>query len=113
MPEPTHQLGEGGAGLGGEDGAGVAEIVPAEVGAAGLRAGRVVDRVERRRSLVGVAVETRLLRRAVSPRRSSASSPKRIAHQAASRHISLYRSGSASTIVSSSWGDAGRPCGLA
>lgn len=35
MAEPGHQLGKSRAGLGGEDGAGVAEVVPPEVGAAG------------------------------------------------------------------------------
>lgn len=35
VPEPTHELGKGRPGLGGEDGAGVAEIVPAQVLAAG------------------------------------------------------------------------------
>jgi hypothetical protein len=29
VPEPAHEFGEGGAGLGGEDGPGVSEVVPA------------------------------------------------------------------------------------
>lgn len=56
MAKPTHQLGKGRAGLGGEDGPGVAEVVPAEVLSAGCLPGRVVDLVERRGRHVGVAV---------------------------------------------------------
>ncbi len=44
----------------------------------------------------------------MSARRSSASSPNRSAHQAASSAISRYRSGRALTRVSSSGRDAGR-----
>jgi hypothetical protein len=43
VAEATHEFGEGRAGLGGEDGAGVAEVVPTEVLAAGRLTCRVVD----------------------------------------------------------------------
>ena len=42
VAEAVHQLGEGGAGLGGQDGTGVAQVVEAQVWAAGGLAGGVV-----------------------------------------------------------------------
>lgn len=48
VPEAGHELGERGASLGGEDGAGVAEVVEGEVLSARRLPGRVVDAVEAR-----------------------------------------------------------------
>lgn len=56
VSEPAHQFGEGGPGLGGEDGSGVSEVVPAQVGSSGCLAGRIVDAVERRWGDVGATV---------------------------------------------------------
>ena len=48
VSESAHQFGEGCSCLGGEDGAGVSEVVPAQVGSSGCLAGGVVDAVKRR-----------------------------------------------------------------
>ena len=52
----AHQFSERCSGLGGEDGAGVAKVVPTKVLAAGGPPGRVVDLAERRGPHVEVAV---------------------------------------------------------
>jgi hypothetical protein len=46
VAQAAHEFGQGGTGLGGEDGAGVAQVVPVEVLAADRLACRVEDRVE-------------------------------------------------------------------
>src|SRR5690606_10853596 len=56
VAEPAHELGKGCAGLGREDGAGMAQVVPAQVWPAGGLPRWVVDLVERRRRHVPVAV---------------------------------------------------------
>lgn len=47
VAESVHEFGEGGAGLGGEDGAGVSEVVPAQVEASGFVAGPIEDLAQR------------------------------------------------------------------
>lgn len=64
VAEPAHQLGERGSGPGCEDGARVAELVPAEVLAAGGLAGQVVDPVRR----LGAMCRTVLRRQGIRAR---------------------------------------------
>lgn len=56
VPEAAHQFGQCRACLRGEHCSGVAEVVPAQIGATGCFPSRVVDLVERGRRHVGVTV---------------------------------------------------------